>query len=59
MFDIMAATFIEVKVNSDRDETIRIPIRDDNSVLLSTVATYVPGISALKYMDTHSNKWTA
>jgi hypothetical protein len=55
----MAATFIEVKVNSDRDETIRIPIRDDNSVLLSTVATYVPGISALKYMDTHSNKWTA
>jgi hypothetical protein len=55
----MAATFIKVKINPDRDETIRIPIGDDNSVLLSTVAGFVPGISALKYMDTHSNEWTA
>jgi hypothetical protein len=55
----MAGAFIEVKVNPDRDETIRIPIGDNNLVALSTVAGFVPGISALKYMDTHSNKWTA
>ncbi len=53
----MAATFIKVKVNPDSDETIGIPVRDDNSVLRSTVAGFVPGISALKYRDAHSNDW--
>ncbi len=55
----MPATFIKVKVNPDSDETIGIPIEDDNLVPFSTVAGFVPGISALKYMDTHSNEWTA
>ncbi len=55
----MAGAFIKVKVSSDRDETIGIPIEDDNLVPFSTVAGFVPGISALKYMDTHSNEWTA
>jgi hypothetical protein len=55
----MAATFIEVKVTPDGDETIRFPIGDNNSVSRTTVAGFVPGILALKYMDTHLNKWTA
>jgi hypothetical protein len=55
----MAATFIEVKVTPDGDETIRIPIGNNNSVSRTAVAVFVHDISGLKYMDTHSNKWTA
>ncbi len=55
----MADACIKVQLSPDSDETVRIPIEDDNSIPSSTIAGFVTGISALKYMDTHSNEFKA
>jgi hypothetical protein len=53
----MTARWIQVEINSGPNGIVNFPIREDNSVSLSTIDRVVPGIALLKYRDIHSNSW--